>query len=177
MPFQVPFNRLLLATLLIVSVVAVGQGVANLVGLKVFVLDGHSMEPTIVAGSLVVAHEVAVDDLEIGDVALFRVGWLKPGVDVTAAHRITDMVAEDGGLLAYTKGDGNKIADPIPTLFEGSAVRADFTVANGSQLIRFAGLVGVSLIFAYIYVALVTIIAGLITAVAPRSRSQASIGA
>ena len=67
MPFQLPLNRFLLATLVLVGTIAIVQGAGNLSGLKLFVLEGHSMEPTIMPGSLVVAREVPAKDITVGD--------------------------------------------------------------------------------------------------------------
>ena len=177
MPFQVPFNRLALATLALLGIAALGFGAATLLGVQVFVLKGHSMEPTITPGSLVIAHEVPVDDIAVGDITLFRVGWLEPGVDVTAAHRVTETVPQGAGVLAFTKGDGNTIADPMPTFMEGSAVRADFTLGNGRETLLFVQLLAAIIIVAFTYIAIVSTIGALITTFNSSNRSQAAMSA
>lgn len=78
------------------------------------VLSG-SMEPHLPTGSIVLTKATDVDDLEVGDVAMFQA----PEDASNITHRITDIEhTADGDLLLTTKGDANDTEDPWRVIVE-----------------------------------------------------------
>lgn len=81
---------------------------------------GHSMQPNIWAGDLVVVRAVEPTSLEVGDVITIRVPetdratW---GMPQYVTHRIVkiDRAAGASGLRFHTRGDNNKADDPFLT--------------------------------------------------------------
>lgn len=83
-----------------------------LLGLDRYVIDGHSMEPTIPYGSVVFDKAVPVSSLAVGDVITF-----KPppeyAVDQIVTHRIHEIGETPSGERTFrTKGDNNDAPDP-----------------------------------------------------------------
>lgn len=147
--YQISPKRVLTATLLIAVIAVAAASAFAASGFSVFVLKGHSMEPTITPGSLVIVREIAAERLAVGDVAVFQVGWVE--TDIVAAHRVTDLVSEEQGILAYTMGDGNKVADPEPVVLATTATQAIFSIANGMQILRATMIGGLALVVATLY--------------------------
>ena len=89
-----------------------------LLGLDRYVIDGHSMEPTIPYGSVVYDEAVSVSSLAVGDVITF-----KPppeyAVDQLVTHRIYEIGKTDTGERTFrTKGDNNASPDPWTMTFD-----------------------------------------------------------
>ncbi len=97
-------------------------------GWSPYIVRGESMEPTIASRSLVLTRPVSAEAVRPGDVAVFAAPWAKvEGTPRTVVHRVVRVVPTDGGVLAYTRGDGSPVPDPEPALFQGS-VRVVSTV-------------------------------------------------
>ncbi len=69
---------------------------------------GQSMAPVHYRGDLLIMKSVEPDNLKVGDVIEYRVG------SIAIVHRIIDLDRSPAGLLFFTKGDANDIADPAP---------------------------------------------------------------
>src|SRR5689334_5433402 len=84
----------------------------SLFGFSRYVITSGSMTGTYDVGSVVFEKNVAVQDLEVGDV----ITYMPPagsGVNHLVTHRVTKMEpAEGGGVLFTTKGDANPAVDP-----------------------------------------------------------------
>jgi signal peptidase len=92
------------AIALFVAVVALPR----LAGAELRTVVSGSMEPTIERGSVVLAFPVSAEDLEVGDVILFR----RPdNPEQVVTHRIT-AIDQGPPLAIETGGDANNAADP-----------------------------------------------------------------
>jgi len=83
-----------------------------LLGLDRYVIDGHSMEPTIPYGSVAYDESVPTSQLAVGDVITFEPPK-EYSVDQLVTHRIHEIGKTAGGERTYrTKGDNNESVDP-----------------------------------------------------------------
>jgi signal peptidase len=73
-----------------------------------FVIGGHSMQPAIGIGSLVLISSVSSDQVRAGDVVTVRAD---NGVVIT--HRVTRVVSLAGARFFELKGDANRTPDPV----------------------------------------------------------------
>lgn len=92
---------------------------AGVFGVRPAVVHGHSMEPTMHTGDLMLSEQVPVDELEVGDVIRFKVG---PRV---VLHRIIEITFDEQGRQVFiTQGDNNSAPDrPVyPEDIEGRMV-------------------------------------------------------
>lgn len=82
-----------------------------------------SMEPTVPTGSLIVSRPVAAEDIEVGDIIVFRSptgATVSGGADGTftatesmlITHRVVDVRGDGTGVTFRTRGDGNAEEDP-----------------------------------------------------------------
>lgn len=78
-----------------------------------YVLTGTSMTGTIPMGSLVFGTAVSPRTLRRGDIITFRASWSHKPV----THRIIGIKTTNGVLSFQTKGDANRLKDPIPQTF------------------------------------------------------------
>jgi signal peptidase len=109
-------------------VLALGILIPALLGYDRFVINGHSMEPTIPYGSVAFDEAVPVDDLKVGDVITFTP---PPEFSVSepVTHRIVEIKEVDGKRQFRTKGDNNDLADPWTfTLDSSTQARVAFHV-------------------------------------------------
>ncbi len=81
-------------------------------GYDLYAITTGSMAGTVDPGGLVVAEQVPVAELAVGDV----ITYMPPptsGVDHLVTHRIATIAPDRTGALSYTtKGDANPVADP-----------------------------------------------------------------
>lgn len=86
--------------------------VPKALGYDLYAITTGSMAGTVDPGGLVVAEQVPVADLRVGDV----ITYLPPptsGVDHLVTHRIAAVAPDRTGALSYTtKGDANPAVDP-----------------------------------------------------------------
>lgn len=82
-----------------------------------------SMEPTVPTGSLIVSRPVAAQDIEVGDIIVFRSptgATVSGGADGTftatesmlITHRVVEVMGSGTGVTFRTRGDGNAEEDP-----------------------------------------------------------------
>lgn len=85
-------------------------GYASFFGYSNFRIVSGSMEPTIPVGSITVAKQVDITDVDIDDIIVYvsRDG-IMTGEFIT--HRVIDIVEEDGETYLETQGDANSISD------------------------------------------------------------------
>ena len=78
-------------------------------GVRPYLLAGVSMEPAFERGDVIIVREVPLETLEANDVIRFR----QSRIDV--AHRIIQILEDDGELVFVTQGDNMERADPVVT--------------------------------------------------------------
>ena len=120
-------------------VIAIGAILASasvhllpLLGTKLVVIAGHSMEPTIPFGAMVLAQPAAPSDLEIGDVVTIQAG---PG-RALVTHRIDRTVQRSDGAWLSLKGDANFEADPVLVPATSVVGRVVLAVPTFGRLLR-----------------------------------------
>jgi signal peptidase len=143
-PLPPAFRRLCMAAVNTVLVLTVVAGLAwlgsSLAGFQRYVITGGSMAGTYDEGSVVVEHEVPVQDLRVGDV----ITYLPPassGVHTLVTHRIvTAQRGPDGGMVLRTRGDANQDVDPwLFSLDAGSVPVVRYSIpVVGTALIALA---------------------------------------
>jgi signal peptidase len=113
-------ERLAGALLVLLGALAVGAGVAWLVGYTPLVDRSDSMSPALRAGDLLVTHRIAAEDARPGHVVAFRDEALG-GRSVT--HRVVRVVRHGDRLAFTTRGDANRTSE-------------DWTISARSDLSR-----------------------------------------
>ena len=87
--------------------------IAQLFGIHRYLVVSGSMEPSLYAGDMVfVNSNTAFDDVEIGDVIIFKYK------DMNVIHRVVEETLIDGEKHLKTKGDNNECADGYLTTEE-----------------------------------------------------------
>ena len=101
-----PFYALLsvVYVALIILAVFISPG---LFGFHSYAGIGSSMGDTIPSGSLVITRSIASDQIEVGDVIVFRVA----GRENTISHRVIGIRDQNGERTFSTQGDGNRRPD------------------------------------------------------------------
>ncbi len=123
-----------LALLGVLGLLLVTMASPRLLGYQSYVIYGSSMEPTIKLGSLVVAKPVKVNDLQIGDIVVFR----NDGNGTTVTHRIVAIREEDGRRYFETRGDASNAADPVEVSLDDGAQQVAYHLPYLGYFIHFA---------------------------------------
>ena len=124
-----------LGVLGLLGLVLVTAAVPRLWGYQTYVIYGSSMEPTIKLGSLIVAEPVATEDLQVGDIVVFR----SPGNGTTVTHRISGVREEDGQRYFQTKGDASNGGDPLEVTLENGVQQVAYDLPYVGYFVDFAG--------------------------------------
>ncbi|HLE82307.1 MAG TPA: signal peptidase I [Dehalococcoidia bacterium] len=103
-------------------------------GYQTYVIYGSSMEPTIKLGSLVVAEPANVDDLQVGDIIVFR----SPSNGTTVTHRIVGIREEDDQRYFQTKGDASNGGDPLEVSLENGVQQVAYDLPYLGYFVDFA---------------------------------------
>lgn len=103
-------NFLTVVLIIILAMLAIVLIAPKLLGYQSLAVLSGSMEPEIPVGSLVLAKEVDVTELESGDVITYRLTG-----NTLVTHRIVEKNAEEAQLI--TKGDANDAPDAAPVAF------------------------------------------------------------
>ena len=119
----------------LLGLVLVTAAVPRLWGYQTYVIYGSSMEPTIKLGSLVVAEPVATEDLQVGDIIVFR----SSNNGTTVTHRITGIREEDGRRYFQTKGDASNGSDPLEVSLENGVQQVAYDLPYVGYFVDFAG--------------------------------------
>lgn len=122
-----------LGTLVLLGALLVTAAAPRILGFQTYVIYGSSMEPAIKLGSLILAKPVEADDLQVGDIIVFR-----SGNETTVTHRITGIRGEDGHRFFLTKGDASNGADPLETHLEGEVNRLAYHLPYLGYFVDFA---------------------------------------
>ena len=123
----------IIGTLALLGTLLAAAVVPRLCGYQTYVIYGSSMEPTRKLGSLILAKPVEEDDLQVGDIIVFR-----GGNETTVTHRITGIREEDGQRFFLTKGDASNGSDPLETHLEGKANRLAYHAPYLGYFVDFA---------------------------------------
>jgi signal peptidase len=133
-----------------------------LLGFKVYLITGGSMEGTIPRGALVLSRTVPVASLQTGDIITF----VPPEHSAPVTHRIISVEqGPDDSHVLQTKGDANKSADPWRFTLDGPTqarylahipyagyALASFSITIVRAIIfSLAGLVGIMLVFLHLW--------------------------
>ena len=102
-------------------------------GYDSFVIYSGSMEPTVKTGSLLVVKPVAAENLQVGDVIVFR----SPGNHATITHRIAGIREENGQRIFTTKGDASSNPDPREVRLQGQVGKMAYTIPYLGYLVDF----------------------------------------
>jgi len=113
-------------------------------------VTSESMSPALIEGDIVAWTPSSIDDIEIGDVVVFRsyVHWPDEKIVV---HRVTDIVTRKstGELMLETKGDANTWTDqagphiPEPHIREDHLMGKVLSVGKQPLKIPFVGYIGI----------------------------------
>lgn len=129
---------LILAVILCLVVVGqvLGQGYVSLGGYSLFRVVTESMVPTLPLECLLISEKVAISDIQVDDIVVFRSKTLGGS---TVTHRVTQIYQNaNGDILLETKGDANPYADGS-YVDQGNLIgRVIFYTKDGNM---FAGLV------------------------------------
>jgi signal peptidase len=123
----------LLGVLALLGLLLAAAVAPRLWGYQTYVIYGSSMEPTIKLGSLILAKPVEADDLQVGDIIVYR-----GGNETTVTHRIVGIREEDGHRFFLTKGDASNGSDPLETHLEGGVHRLAYHVPYLGYFVDFA---------------------------------------
>ncbi len=84
------------------------------------------MEPALVKGDIVAWMPVRIEDVEIGDIVVFK-SYIKWPSEKLIAHRVTDIKIDDqtGNAMLETKGDANEWKDQNGPYVQISYIRED----------------------------------------------------
>ncbi|MBQ6897158.1 MAG: signal peptidase I [Oscillospiraceae bacterium] len=93
----------MLTVMIVLAFLLVG---VKFLGFEVYTVLSGSMEPVYHTGSVIYVKDADADKLEEGDIITYSLSS-----NVTATHRIIELVTEDGDVKFRTKGDANNIAD------------------------------------------------------------------
>ena len=95
----------------------------RLVGFQLIAFRGHSMEPTLSPGALLIARSAAPEKIQAGDIIAFSGAAGEPDI----VHRIVSLegVATP---VARTMGDNNPVVDSDPVLLTGAVPRVLWSI-------------------------------------------------
>lgn len=102
-----------------------------------------SMEPTIPAGTYILAEKAEAESVRVGDVIMFysRDPQIYGKINT---HRVVEVISDDGELSYITRGDNNSAKDSYPVSAEDLIGRY---VKNADFLTAFAGFFSKPLVF------------------------------
>ena len=98
--------------------------------MKAYVVKSSSMEPAIMAGSVIYISQYGEEEtISPGDIVSFQAG------DARVTHRVVAVDSEHG--IVTTKGDANQVCDSKPTTFDSIEGKVRFHIpAIGYLLLR-----------------------------------------
>ena len=153
---------------MVLILLAVLPGLLRIGGLQVVAVNGHSMGQAVPDQSIVVTRRVPGNSLQAGDVVVFSAMWPdRAGRATNVVHRLNVIASNPTGLMGYTSGDANLLADPLPV---------DLT-ANQALVIGVFPMAGLAYGTAWAWPVLASIAAGLlILMVFPRTKQVPPLG-
>ena len=79
-------------------------------GYKPVIVVSGSMLPTIEVNSINIVKECSIDELEVGDIVMYKSDY----EDILITHRVQEFIDGESGKELIAKGDNNDIADAYP---------------------------------------------------------------
>jgi signal peptidase I len=120
--------------LVVAALIMGGVTIASLLGFRIMIVTGGSMEPTFGPGDAVVIRPGGVGSIHVGDVITFRA----PGTHGMTTHRVTAVRTINGTLWFQTKGDANPTTDPNLTSAGSVYGRQKMTLSKLGRFLYFA---------------------------------------
>ncbi len=138
-------NLLFLAILLLIATrfLSVMSGTA----FPINIVSAGSMSPSLMEGDLVAWIPSDIDDVEVGDVIVFK-SWLSWPGDKLIVHRVVEIKEAWGGPAFVTKGDANDWTDqagphiPEPYVTEKNFIGKVLSIGKQPLKIPFIGIIG-----------------------------------
>jgi signal peptidase len=111
--------------LFLMFILVISMFVSTFFGIDKYVVISGSMEPELYAGYMVIVNRnVEFQDVEIGDIIIFRYN------DMNIIHRVIDETVIDGEKYLKTKGDANKCDDGYLTATDNYLGTTLFHIPN-----------------------------------------------
>lgn len=98
----------------IIAVQVFGKGYASFGKNSMFRVVTGSMEPAITENSLIVAKNLPIDDVKVGDIVTFRSRSAEMAGSIITHRVVRCEKSESGKVLLFTKGDANSAEDVLP---------------------------------------------------------------
>ena len=141
-------NIIFLAALLLIMArfLSIWTGMAFPINL----VTAHSMDPALMEGDIIAWTPTAIDDIEIGDVIVFKSHIRWPDEKIVT-HRVTDIKTDSttGKPMLETKGDANEWTDqagphiPEPYIREDHIMGKAISIGKQPLKIPFVGYIGI----------------------------------
>lgn len=113
-------------------------GTPNVAGYQIMTVLSGSMEPTFMAGSMILVEPVIPEEILVGDVITFKKKDEAIGKNIVVTHRVISIEKTAEGLAFGTKGDNNGVADQDLTSAANVIGKKVLDVPYGGYLTEFA---------------------------------------
>ncbi len=108
-----------------IALLGIGLLSLSMAGFQYISARGHSMEPTLYSGSLLVTRQAAPKDIRAGDILVFPEA--SEGTR-NIVHRVVALQDDGQRIVAITKGDNNLVPDPEALMLDGPVSRLVLTI-------------------------------------------------
>ena len=111
------------------------------------IVTAGSMSPTLMEGDLVTLTPANIEDVEVGDVIVFK-SWISWPDEKLVIHRVVEIKESWGKSALVTKGDANEWTDqsgphiPEPYVTERNFIGKALSIGKQPLKIPFVGLIG-----------------------------------
>jgi signal peptidase len=154
----------------IVAAIVVAAAIA---GVKVVVVTGGSMQPTLYAGDAAFVQPDGATGVRPGDLIVFRTRPDRPWT----IHRVVETRFLDHRRYYVTKGDGNQATDPDLTAAEAVYGRALVRLPRAGHVLRWIISPAARVLLAVVVAAVVIHEMAIIARILSRMRARARTGA
>ena len=104
---------------------------------RAYTVQGGSMEPHYQQGDLILTSRSGSTNVEPDEIIVFKADWASKQYEQRVVHRVAAVAEIDGKPVAFTRGDANSIADPIPVDLTGDVRIVRYTVGSGGVWVQF----------------------------------------
>jgi signal peptidase I len=111
------------------------------------IVTADSMSPSLMEGDLILWTPVTIEDIEVGDVVVFK-SWLSWPEERLVVHRVIEKKQTGRGSALVTKGDANEWTDqagphiPEPYITESNFIGKTLSIGSQPLKIPFVGRLG-----------------------------------